>query len=44
MSLDGPINIPVTTTLIELMAPVGLRVTFAEIVDTARSSPPIARG
>jgi hypothetical protein len=43
MSLDGPINILVTTTLIEIMVSVGLRVTFAETLNAARSWPLIAR-
>jgi hypothetical protein len=42
MSLDRRINILVTATLIEMMVPVGLRVTFVEIVNAARSWPLIA--
>lgn len=43
MSLDRLINILVTVTVIEMMVLIGLRVTFAEIIDTARSWPLIAR-
>jgi bile acid:Na+ symporter, BASS family len=43
MSLDRLINILVTVTLIEMMVLIGLRVTFAEIINTARSWPLIAR-
>ena len=37
MSLDRVINILVTITLIEMMALVGLRVTFAELIQTAKN-------
>jgi bile acid:Na+ symporter, BASS family len=37
MSLDRLINLLVTITLIEMMVLIGLRVTFAELVDTVRS-------
>jgi bile acid:Na+ symporter, BASS family len=37
MSIDRLINLFVTITLIEMMVAVGLRVTFAEIIDTARN-------
>jgi bile acid:Na+ symporter, BASS family len=37
MSVDRLINLLVTVTLMEMMVTVGLRVTFAEIVDTARN-------
>jgi hypothetical protein len=37
MSLDTAINILVTVTLIEMMVLIGLQVTFAEIVNTART-------
>ena len=37
MSLDPVINILVTVTLIEMMGLIGLQVTFAEIVNTART-------
>jgi len=43
MPLDRLINILVTVTLIEMMVLIGLRVTFAEIANTARSWPLIAR-
>src|SRR5215831_12846425 len=43
MPLDRLINILVTVTLIEMMVLIGLRVTFAEIVNTVRSWPLIAR-
>jgi BASS family bile acid:Na+ symporter len=36
MSIDQLINLLVTITLIEMMVAVGLRVTFAEIIETAR--------
>jgi hypothetical protein len=37
MSLDAAINILVTVTLIEMMVLIGLQVTFAEIVNAART-------
>jgi BASS family bile acid:Na+ symporter len=37
MSLDRLINILVTITLIEMMVPIGLRVTFAELVQTVKN-------
>ena len=37
MPLDRLINILVTVTLIEMMVTIGLRMTFAELLDTARS-------
>jgi hypothetical protein len=37
MSHDPVINILVMVTLIEMMVLIGLRVTFAEIVNTART-------
>ncbi len=37
MSIDRLINLLVTVTLIEMMVAVGLRVTFVEIVDSARN-------
>jgi hypothetical protein len=37
MSFDTAINILVTVTLIEMMVLIGLQVTFAEIVNTART-------
>jgi bile acid:Na+ symporter, BASS family len=37
MSVDRLINLLVTITLIEMMVTVGMRVTFAEIVDTTRN-------
>jgi BASS family bile acid:Na+ symporter len=37
MSVDRLINLLVTVTLMEMMVTVGLRVTFTEIVDTARN-------
>ena len=43
MSFDRLINILITVTLIEMMVLIGLRVTFAEIVNTARTWPLIAR-
>ena len=43
MPLDRLINILVTVTLIEMMVLIGLRVTFAEIANTARSWPLVAR-
>src|SRR6516162_2605250 len=43
MPLDRLINILVTVTLIEMMVLIGLRVTFVEIANTARSWPLIAR-
>jgi BASS family bile acid:Na+ symporter len=43
MSLDRVINILVTITLIEMMALVGLRVTFAELIQTAKNWRLIAR-
>ena len=43
MPLDRLINILVTVTLIEMMVLIGLRATFAEIANTARSWPLIAR-
>jgi hypothetical protein len=39
MPLDRLINILVTVTLIEMMVLIGLRVTFVEIANTARSWP-----
>jgi hypothetical protein len=39
MPLDRLINILVTVTLIEMMVLIGLRVTFAEIANTATSWP-----
>ena len=36
MSLDRLINVLVTITLVEMMVLIGLRVTFAELVDTAK--------
>ena len=39
MPLDRLINVLVTVTLIEMMVLIGLRVTFAEIANTARSWP-----
>jgi bile acid:Na+ symporter, BASS family len=43
MSLDRLINILVTITLIEMMVLIGLRVAFAELVDTARNWRLVAR-
>ena len=43
MPLDRLINVLVTVTLIEMMVLIGLRVTFAEIANTARSWQLIAR-
>jgi BASS family bile acid:Na+ symporter len=43
MSIDRLINILVTITLIEMMVTVGLRVTFAEIIETARDWRLVAR-
>jgi len=43
MSVDRLINLLVTITLIEMMVTVGLRVTFAELVDTARDWRLVAR-
>src|SRR6516162_6318083 len=43
MSFDRLINILITVTLSEMMVLIGLRVTFAEIVNTARTWPLIAR-
>src|SRR5262245_46255177 len=43
MSIDRLINLLVTITLIEMMVTVGLRVTFAELVDTARDWRLVAR-
>jgi hypothetical protein len=43
MSLDTAINILMTVTLIEMMVLIGLEVTFAEIVNAARTCPMIAR-
>jgi bile acid:Na+ symporter, BASS family len=43
MSIDRLINLFVTITLIEMMVAVGLRVTFAEIIDTARNWRFVAR-
>jgi bile acid:Na+ symporter, BASS family len=43
MSIDQLINLLVTITLIEMMVAVGLRVTFAEIIDTARNWRFVAR-
>jgi BASS family bile acid:Na+ symporter len=43
MSLDRLINLVVTITLIEMMVLIGLRVTFAELVDTARNWRLVAR-
>jgi BASS family bile acid:Na+ symporter len=44
MSLDRLTNVLVTITLIEMMITVGLRVTFAEIAETARNWRMVARG
>jgi BASS family bile acid:Na+ symporter len=43
MSADRLINLLVTVTLMEMMVTVGLRVTFAEIVGTARNGRLVAR-
>jgi bile acid:Na+ symporter, BASS family len=43
MSIDRLINLFVTITLIEMMVAVGLRVTFAEIIETARNWRFVAR-
>jgi BASS family bile acid:Na+ symporter len=43
MSLDRLINILVTVTLVEMMVLIGLRVTFAELINTAKSRALIAR-
>ena len=43
MSLDRLINILVTITLIEMMVLIGLRVRFAELIDTARNWRLVAR-
>jgi BASS family bile acid:Na+ symporter len=43
MSVDRLINILVTVTLIEMMVTVGLRVTFAELAETARNWRLVAR-
>src|SRR5215472_2269483 len=43
MPLDRLINILVTVTLVEMMVLIGLRVTFAEIINTAKSRALIAR-
>jgi bile acid:Na+ symporter, BASS family len=42
MSLDRLINILVTVTLVEMMILIGMRVTFAEIVNTAKRGSSIA--
>jgi BASS family bile acid:Na+ symporter len=43
MSIDRLINLVVTIALIEMMVTVGLRVTFAEIIDTGKDWPLVAR-
>jgi hypothetical protein len=43
MSLDRLINILVTITLIEMMVLIGLRVTFAELVETIKNWRLVAR-
>jgi BASS family bile acid:Na+ symporter len=43
MSLDRAINILVTITLVEMMVLVGLRVTFADLVSTAKNWQLVAR-
>jgi bile acid:Na+ symporter, BASS family len=43
MSVDRLINLLVTITLMEMMVTIGLRVTFGEIVDTARNWQLVAR-
>ena len=43
MPVDRLINILVTITLIEMMVLIGLRATFAELVQTARNLPLVAR-
>ena len=43
MSIDRLVNVLVTITLIEMMVTVGLRVTFAEIIDVARNGRLVTR-